>query len=104
MTLRLHGYWRSTASYRVRIALNLKGLAYDQATHDLRTGAQRNEGYRAISPQGLVPALQEGEITLVQSPAILEWLDERWPSPPLLARLRGVPAQASESAEETIKV
>ncbi|MGZ6016293.1 MAG: glutathione S-transferase N-terminal domain-containing protein, partial [Phenylobacterium sp.] len=56
--LRLHGYWRSTAAYRVRIGLNLKGLAYEQAPHDLRTGAQRDPAYLALAPQGLVPALE----------------------------------------------
>lgn len=80
----LHGYWRSTAAYRVRIALGLKGLPHDQACHDLRTGAHREEGYRALHPQGLVPALEaEGE-ALIQSAAIIEWLEDRYPVPPLL--------------------
>jgi maleylpyruvate isomerase len=80
----LHGYWRSTASYRVRIALNLKGLAYSQAPHDLRTGAQRAPDYLAVAPQGLVPALETSFGVLAQSSAILEWLEERAPTPPLL--------------------
>lgn len=80
----LHGYWRSTTSYRVRIALNLKGLEYSQVTHDLRTQAQRQPAYRAIHPQGLVPALVDDDMVLTQSPAILEWLEERYPDPPLL--------------------
>lgn len=80
----LHGYWRSTASYRVRIALNLKGLGYEQATHDLRTGAQRSDEFRALNPQGLVPALEVDGHILTQSPAILEWLEERYPDPRLL--------------------
>jgi maleylpyruvate isomerase len=81
----LHGYWRSGTSYRVRIALNLKGLAYRQAPLDLRTGAQRSEAYRALNPQGLVPALELDDGTvLTQSPAILEWLEEAHPAPPLL--------------------
>jgi len=80
----LHGYWRSSAAYRVRIALNLKGVAFDQANHDLRTGAQRAADYRAVNPQALVPALDTGDGVVAQSPAILEWLDERYPAPPLL--------------------
>lgn len=80
----LHGYWRSTTSYRVRIALNLKGVAYEQVTHDLRTGAQRDDEYRAVNPQGLVPALVLDNTALTQSPAILEWLEERYPASSLL--------------------
>lgn len=80
----LHGYWRSGTSYRTRIALNLKGIAYDQVTHDLRTGAQRHADYRELNPQGLVPALAVDGTVLTQSSAILEWLEERYPSPPLL--------------------
>ncbi|MBB3981718.1 maleylpyruvate isomerase [Sphingobium fontiphilum] len=82
--IRLHGYWRSSAAYRVRIALNLKGISYAQVSHDLRTGAQHSAEYRAIAPQGLVPALETDGGILTQSPAILEWIDERWPAPPLL--------------------
>ncbi|RXD07638.1 maleylacetoacetate isomerase [Sphingomonas sp. UV9] len=80
----LHGYWRSTTAYRVRIALALKGVEYAQVTHDLRTGAQREGGYRALNPQGLVPALDVDGAVLTQSPAILEWIDETYPEPPLL--------------------
>jgi maleylpyruvate isomerase len=86
MTLTLHGYWRSTASYRVRIALNLKGVVYGQATHDLRIDAQRDPAYLALAPQGLLPALQSADGPLTQSLAILEWIDERWPLPSLLPR------------------
>ena len=86
MNLTLHDYWRSTASYRVRIALNLKGLGYGRATHDLRTGAQREPLYLAIAPQGLVPALQTPEGPLTQSLAILEWIEEEWPEPALLPK------------------
>lgn len=81
---RLHGYWRSTASYRVRIALELKGVSYDQITHDLRVGAHREASFLAAVPQGLVPALEVGEGVLTQSLAILEWLEETYPTPPLL--------------------
>lgn len=82
--LTLHGYWRSSAAYRVRIALNLKGLAYRQVTHDLRTGRQRAPDYVAIAPHGLVPALEHDGGVLIESPAILEWLETRFPSPALL--------------------
>lgn len=80
----LHAYWRSGTSYRTRIALNLKGLAYEQAPVDLRAGDQRGEAFRALNPQGLVPALETDGAVLTQSPAILEWLEERHPDPPLL--------------------
>ncbi|HEU0044820.1 maleylacetoacetate isomerase [Sphingomonas sp.] len=82
----LHGYWRSGTSYRTRIALNLKGLAYEQVAVDLRAGDQRGERFRALNPQGMVPALETADGVLTQSPAILEWLEERYPDPPLLPR------------------
>jgi len=80
----LHGYWRSSAVYRVRIALNLKNLDYEQVGHDLRLGEQQNPAYKAIAPAGLVPAIEHDGQAFVQSLAIIEWLEERWPSPPLL--------------------
>ena len=80
----LHGYWRSGAAYRTRIALNLKGLAYDQRGVDLRTGAQRSDAFVGLNPQGMVPALEIDGAVLTQSPAILEWLEEAHPVPPLL--------------------
>lgn len=80
----LHGYWRSGTSYRTRIALNIKGLRYEQVTHDLRRGEQRSEAYLALNPQGLVPALETDTAVLTQSGAIIEWLEERYPEPPLL--------------------
>ena len=81
----LHGYWRSGAAYRVRIALNLKRLDYIQAPHDLRTGAQRDAAFLALNPQGLVPALETGDgMTITQSAAILEGLVERYPDPAVL--------------------
>ena len=84
MSLILHGYWRSGAAYRTRIALNLKGLAYEQRGIDLRTGAQRSEDFMRLNPQGMVPALEAGGVVLTQSPAILEWLEETYPQPALL--------------------
>ena len=80
----LHGYWRSGAAYRTRIALELKGLAYGQQGVDLRTGAQRSEAFVALNPQGMVPALEVDGAVLTQSPAILEWLEETHPAPALL--------------------
>ena len=82
--MKLYTYFRSSAAYRVRIALNLKGVAYDSVSINLLTGEQREEGYRAINPQGRVPSLDIGVATLIQSPAILEYLDECYPEPPLL--------------------
>ncbi len=80
----LHSYWRSSASYRVRIALNLKNVRYRQVTHDLREGDQRSEAYLTLAPHGLVPALERGETVLIESPAIIEWIEARWPTPPLI--------------------
>jgi maleylpyruvate isomerase len=83
--MKLHGYFRSSASYRVRIALNLKGLRAEHLSHHLRKGEQRAPAFLAINPQGLVPALESdaGDV-LIQSLAIIEWLDETRPQPPLL--------------------
>ena len=85
--MKLHGYFRSSASYRVRIALNLKGVSAEHLPHHLRKGEQCAPAYLAINPQGLVPTLQAdaGEI-LTQSLAIIEWLDETHPEPPLLPK------------------
>jgi maleylacetoacetate isomerase len=82
--LSLHGYYRSSASFRVRIALNLKGLQYQNFFYHLRKGEQRSECYRALNPQGLVPSLQVDGQILTQSLAIIEYLDEVYPRPPLL--------------------
>lgn len=84
--LLLYGYWRSSASYRVRIALNLKQVAYrQQPVHLVRDGGQQHAPeYRAINPQGQVPTLVDGELVLSQSPAILEYLEEKYPEPALL--------------------
>jgi maleylpyruvate isomerase len=85
--MKLHGYFRSSASYRVRIALNLKGLSAEHLPHHLRKGEQCAPSYLAINPQGLVPTLENGAgAILTQSLAIIEWLDETHPQPPLLPK------------------
>jgi maleylacetoacetate isomerase len=80
----LHGYFRSSAECRVRIALNLKVIAYDSHTYHVRKGDQRTERYLALTPQGLVPTPQTDGALLTQSLAIVEYLEEQWPTPPLL--------------------
>jgi maleylpyruvate isomerase len=85
--MKLHGYFRSSASYRVRIALNLKGLDADHLSHHLRKGEQRDPAFLALNPQGLVPALQDDTgAVLTQSLAIIEWLEETQPQPALLPK------------------
>jgi len=86
MSLKLYTFWRSSAAFRVRIALNLKGLSYESVPkHLLRDGGEQSKAdYLAVNPQGLVPALQEGEFLLGQSLAICEYLEETRPQPPLL--------------------
>ncbi len=96
--LKLYGYWRSSAAYRVRIALNLKGLAYQQLpVHLLRDGGEQHAAeYRALNPQGLLPLLvdeQNGGVRIAQSLAILEYLEEIFPVPSLL------PADPAERAQ-----
>jgi maleylacetoacetate isomerase/maleylpyruvate isomerase len=82
----LYSAWRATAPYRVRIGLALKGVAYDYAALDLIKGDQREPAYRAVNPQGLTPALDIGGRVLTQSLAILEWLEEAYPDPPILPK------------------
>ena len=79
MTIRLYDYWRSSASYRVRIALNMKGLAYEAVPTSLLDGAQRSPDYVAKNPQGFVPMLEVGGLRLTQSLAIIDWLDATQP-------------------------
>jgi len=83
--MKLHGYFRSSASYRVRIALNLKGLSAQHLPHHLRKGEQRAPDYLRLNPQGLVPTLEDDSgAVLTQSLAIIEWLEETHPEPRLL--------------------
>jgi maleylacetoacetate isomerase/maleylpyruvate isomerase len=86
MAMQLYNYFRSSASYRVRIALALKGLAYDYMPVDLPAGEQLEESYAAVSASRLVPLLKDGEAVLTQSLAIIEYLDETHPQPPLLPK------------------
>lgn len=82
--MKLYTYFRSSAAYRVRIALNLKGVAFESVAVNLLKGEQREETYKSVNPQRRIPSLDiDGEI-LIQSPAILEYLDETYPEPPLL--------------------
>lgn len=86
--LTLYSYFRSSASYRLRIALALKGLAYETvAVHLLKGGGEQHQpAFRAVNPAGLVPVLQDGDSVLTQSLAIMEYLDEAYPASPLLPR------------------
>lgn len=88
MSIALHTYFRSTAAWRVRIALALKGLQYDAVpVHLLRDGGEQHaERYRRLNPQGLVPLLTDGDEVVAQSLAIIEYLDETHPEPPLMPR------------------
>lgn len=82
--MKLYNFFRSGTSHRLRIALNLKGLATDYVAVDLRTEEHLKATFKAIHPQGFVPALDTGEQVLIQSPAIIEWLEEKYPTPALL--------------------
>ncbi|WP_449414987.1 maleylacetoacetate isomerase [Ochrobactrum teleogrylli] len=86
MTVTLYDYWRSSSAYRVRLALALKGIAYDRVPVDLTAGAQFSPEHLALHPQGLVPVLKIDGLVLVQSLAIIEYLDETRPDPALLPR------------------
>ena len=83
--MKLYSYWRSSAAYRVRIALNLKGLDYEVApVHLLKDGGEQLQAeYQAINPQGVVPALVDGDVSIGQSLAIMDYLETRYPEPPL---------------------
>ena len=82
--MKLYNFFRSGSSHRLRIALRLKGLACDYVPVDLRAEQHLSPEFKALNPQGLVPALEHQGTVLIQSPAIIEWLDERHPEPPLL--------------------
>ena len=82
--LQLHNFFRSGTSHRLRIALQLKGLDYEYIAVDLRREEHLEAAFKALNPQGLVPALVADDAVLIQSPAIIEWLEERYPDPALL--------------------
>jgi len=82
--LQLHNFFRSGSSHRLRIALNLKGLDYQYVAVSLAKQEHLSAAYKALNPQGLVPTLVDGDTVLTQSPAIIEWLEERHPAPALL--------------------
>lgn len=84
--MKLYGFFRSSAAFRTRIALNLKGLAYDQVPINLRANEQRGGDYLKLNPMGTVPTLIDGDIVVDQSLAIIEYLEETHPEPPLLPR------------------
>ncbi|MGH8199944.1 MAG: maleylacetoacetate isomerase [Steroidobacteraceae bacterium] len=84
--MKLYTYFRSSAAYRVRIALNLKGIDYEAVAVDLRPGAHRQPDYLALNPQGLIPALEDGGVVIGQSLAAIEYLEETHPQPALLPR------------------
>ncbi len=86
MIIRLYDYARSSACYRVRIALNLKGLAYESVDTSLLDGAHQTPDYVAKNPQGFVPMLEVGDIRLTQSLAIIDWLDSTYPEPRLIPK------------------
>lgn len=100
MTIRLYDYWRSSAAYRVRIALNLKGLAYESVDTSLLHGEQRDPAYLALNPQGLVPMLEVDGLKLTQSLAIIDWLDTAYPEPGLIPKAPD--ARAAELAKAMV--
>lgn len=92
-------YFRSSSAYRVRIALHLKGVSYDRVAVDLSAGEQFESEFRAANPQGLVPVYSDEHLILSQSLAIIEYLDERYPEPPLLPRDLEARARARQFAQ-----
>ncbi len=96
--MKLYGYWRSTAAYRVRIALHLKGIPFESVAVNLRQGEQRSPQFLALNPQGLVPTLVDGPAVISQSLSIVEYLEETHPAPPLLPAAPAARARARQIA------
>ena len=90
--MKLYSFFRSGTSHRLRIALNLKGVATAYVAVDLRVDEQQGDAFKSVNPQQMVPALDTGQQVLIQSPAIIEWLEEKHPTPALL------PASADDRA------
>ena len=84
--MKLYNFFRSGTSHRLRIAMNLKAVSAEYIAVDLRTEEHLKEAFKAINPQMLLPALDTGDGVLIQSPAIIEWLEEKYPNPPLLPK------------------
>ncbi len=82
--MKLYSFFRSGTSHRLRIALNLKGIATDYVAVDLRVDEQQGDAFKSVNPQQMVPALDTGDKIMIQSPAIIEWLEEKHPTPALL--------------------
>jgi maleylacetoacetate isomerase len=99
MAMKLYSYFRSSAAFRVRIALNLKKLDYETVAIHLRRNDQSKSDYLAVNPQGLVPTLEDDGRTLIQSLAIVEYLDENYPEPPLLPKHKADRARVRALAE-----
>lgn len=91
-TMKLYSFFRSGTSHRLRIALNLKGIVYEQVAVDLRREQHLTDAFKSVNPQQLVPVFEVDGDLMTQSPAIIEWLEERYPAPPLL------PTDANERA------
>ncbi len=96
--MKLYTYYRSTAAFRVRIALNIKGIRYDSISLHLRSGKHRTDEYRKVNPQALIPALEDEGVVISQSLAIIEYLDEKFPNPPLLPKAAADRAQVRSMA------
>ena len=99
--MRLYTFWRSSAAYRVRIALNLKGLKYTSISKALGKGAHLAADYTVVNPQGLVPALEDDGHVIAQSLAIMEYLDETHPVPPFLPRTRAAGRRSARSRRQS---
>ena len=97
--MKLYSFFNSSTSYRVRIALALKGLDYDYAAVDLRAGEQRDSDYRKMSPAGIVPTLVDGDIRLTQSLAIIDYLDQVYPLPRLIPEATALRMKALEISQ-----